>query len=41
MIGMSRRARRWILAAIVTATTTALTWLPAAAQAGITATGAD
>lgn len=38
---MSRRARRWIAAAIVTATTAALAWLPTAAHAGIALNGID
>lgn len=38
---MTRRTRRWLLAALTAATTTALLWLPAAAQAGITATAVD
>jgi hypothetical protein len=38
---MSRRARRWLYAAIAAVSATALVWLAAAAQAGITATGID
>lgn len=38
---MTRRTRRWLLAALSVAATTALLWLPAAAQAGITASGID
>jgi hypothetical protein len=38
---MTRRTRRWLLAALTVAATTALMWIPAAAQAGIVATGLD
>lgn len=38
---MTRRMRRWLLAALTVATTTVLLWLPAAAQAGITVRGID
>jgi hypothetical protein len=39
---MSRRIRRWLIAAITAITTTGiLVWLPIAAQAGITASGID
>ena len=38
---MTRRVRRWLLAAVTTITTGILIWMPTIAQAGITATGAD
>jgi hypothetical protein len=38
---MTRRVRRWLLAAITTITTGILVWMPTIAQAGLTATGAD
>ena len=38
---MNRRTRNWLLAAVTTVTTGVLVWLPAAAQAGIRATGLD
>ena len=38
---MNRRLRNWLLAAVTAVTTGVLVWLPTAAQAGITATGAD
>jgi|GEM_PF-1859996 len=38
---MNRRIRRWLMTAITAITTGILIWLPAAAQAGITASGID
>ena len=38
---MNRRVKRWITLAVATVTGLALVWLPAAAHAGIVATGAD
>jgi hypothetical protein len=38
---MTRRARRWLYAAIAAIGATTLVWLAAAAHAGITATGID
>jgi hypothetical protein len=38
---MTRRTRRWLLAALTAATTSALMWLPAAAHAGITLNALD
>lgn len=38
---MTRRIRKWLIAAITAVTTGFLVWLPTIAQAGIVATGAD
>jgi hypothetical protein len=38
---MTRRMRRWLLAAVTTIATGVLVWLPTIAQAGITASGLD
>ncbi len=38
---MSRRVKRWITLGVATVTSLAMIWLPAAAHAGITATGID
>jgi hypothetical protein len=38
---MTRRIRKWLVAAITAVTTGILVWLPTIAQAGITASGLD
>ena len=38
---MTRRIRKWLIAAVTAVTTGIILWLPTIAQAGITATGAD
>ena len=38
---MNRRIRKCLIAAITTVTTGILVWMPAIAQAGLTATAAD
>jgi hypothetical protein len=38
---MTRRVRRWLMAVLAVVTTAVLVWLPAVAQAGISARGID